>query len=71
MSEKKYKIKCPDCGYSEEIPKEWKIFNVVVCPICFRNINLPWCIKGFESNPRDSMMIIKKENGLKNNDGME
>ena len=59
MNENKFELKCPDCGFQEIIPKEWKVFNSITCPKCFRNINLPWCRKGFESKPREPMVIIK------------
>lgn len=65
MSDKKITIICADCGFSSEITEEWKVFNVVICPQCFRNINLPWCRKGFESKVREPTIIIKTKDFLK------
>lgn len=62
-----YFLECPDCGnksdLEETMPLEnWKDFNSVTCPVCFRNINLPWCRPGFEAAPREPTLIIQAEN---------
>lgn len=53
-------IECPNCKFKNEVPEEFKVFNVVMCPKCFTQINLPWCRKGFEAK-EEPMVIMNRE----------